>query len=325
MKDFRVIDMHCDTIPELLRSGKPFTENDLHVSLKKLEEGRYMAQCFAMFVYLEGDLHPFATVNRYIDKYDEVMAENPGRIRKATTAEEIEENARQGIISAILTTEEGGILEGQLENIDKLYDRGVRMMTLTWNFENELGYPNYLSRELIKADTERGLKPFGFEAIGRMWDKGIIVDVSHLNDAGIYDVLSVARKPIVASHSNCRAIKDFPRNLTDDMILKLRDNGGIMGLNYCPEFISDNTDSDQLDDMVRHVKHVRDLAGIETIALGGDFDGIETPKGLTDCGKMNLLYDALVREGFTQQEIECMFYRNFLRVLKANEVQDIKK
>ncbi|MBO4538141.1 MAG: membrane dipeptidase, partial [Erysipelotrichaceae bacterium] len=115
MKDFRVIDMHCDTIPELLRSGKPFAENDLHVSLKKLEEGRYMAQCFAMFVYLEGDLHPFATVNRYIDKYDEVMAENPGRIRKATTAEEIEENARQGIISAILTTEEGGILEGQLD------------------------------------------------------------------------------------------------------------------------------------------------------------------------------------------------------------------
>ena len=319
MNNHQIIDMHCDTITALYHSGKDFVANDLHISLNKLEQGGYMAQCFAMFVYLEGNDHPFETCSRYIDKYDEVIAQNPGRIRKAFSAEDIERNAEEGLISAILTTEEGAVLEGKLENIDRLYDRGVRMMTLTWNFENELGYPNYLTKELIKADTERGLKPFGFEAISRMWDKGIIVDVSHLNDAGIYDVLSVARKPIVASHSNCRAIKDFPRNLSDDMIRKLRDNGGIMGLNFCPDFISDNTDSDQIADMVAHIKHVRDLAGIETIALGSDFDGIDTPKGLYDCSRLPLLRDALVSEGFTREELECLYYKNFLRVFRANE------
>ena len=319
MKDFRVCDMHCDTITALYNSKKDFTDNDIHISLNKLEKGQYMAQCFAMFVYLKGNEHPYDTCNAYIDEFERIIAENHDRILKVTTAGEIEKNFEEGIISALLTTEEGGILEGKLENIDNLYDRGVRMMTLTWNFENELAYPNYLSRELIKPDTERGLKPFGFKAINRMWEKGIIVDVSHLNDAGIYDVLRVAPKPIVASHSNCRAIKDFPRNLTDDMILKLKENGGLMGLNYCPDFISDNTDSDQIDDMVAHIKHVREIAGIETIGLGSDFDGIDTPKGLSDCSKMSLLYEALVTEGFTQEEIDCVFYKNFLRVLKANE------
>ncbi|MCR5068112.1 MAG: dipeptidase [Erysipelotrichaceae bacterium] len=315
----QIIDMHCDTITALYHSGKDFVDNDLHISLNKLEQGGYIAQCFAMFVYLEGNDHPFETCNRYIDKYDEVITQNSGRIRRALSAEDIERNAEEGFISAILTTEEGAVLEGKPENIDRLYDRGVRMMTLTWNFENELGYPNYLTKELIKADTERGLKPFGFEAISRMWDKGIIVDVSHLNDAGIYDVLSVARKPIVASHSNCRAIRDFPRNLSDDMILKLKENGGIMGLNFCPEFISDDTGSDQIADMVAHIKHVRDLAGIETMALGSDFDGIDTPNGLSDCSKIGLLYDALVSEGFSSRELDCLFHDNFLRVFRANE------
>ncbi|MBQ6655206.1 MAG: dipeptidase [Erysipelotrichaceae bacterium] len=319
MKAPHIIDMHCDTITALYHSGKDFVDNDLHISLNRLEKSGYMAQCFAMFVYLEGNEHPFETCNRYIDRYDEIMNSNSGRIRRALSAEDIERNAREGFISAVLTTEEGGVLEGKLDNIDRLYERGVRMMTLTWNFENELAYPNYLSEQLIKADTERGLKPFGFEAVNRMWDKGIIVDVSHLNDAGIYDVLKIARKPIVASHSNCRAIKDFPRNLSDDMILKLRDNGGIMGLNFCPDFISDDIESDQIADMVAHIRHVRDLAGIETMALGSDFDGIDTPKGLNDCGKMHLLFDALVREGFSQREIDCLSHENFLRVFRANE------
>ena len=319
MKNYKVIDMHCDTITALYHYGKDFVDNDMHISLNKLEKGQYMAQCFAMFVNLKYTDRPFETCNKYIDKYEEVMIQNSGRIRKVTTAEEIEKNASEGIISAVLTTEEGAVLEGRLENIDKLYDRGVRMMTLTWNYENELGYPNYMSEPPFRADTVRGLKPFGFEAINRMWEKGIIVDVAHLNDAGIYDVLSCAQKPIVASHSNCRAVQDIPRNLTDDMILKLKANGGVMGLNYCPDFVSDDTAGDQITDLVRHIKHVKDLAGIETIGLGSDFDGIDTPNGLSDCSKMELLYDALVKEGFTQEEIDCVFYKNFLRVFKENE------
>ena len=197
------------------------------------------------------------------------------------------------------------------------YERGVRMMTLTWNFENELAYPNYVYEN--KPDTVRGLTEKGFKVIEEMWKLGMIVDIAHLNDAGIYDVFSVAKKPIVASHSNARSVCGHVRNLTDDMILKLRENCGIMGINYCPDFISVNTDTDQIADIVKHINHIVSLAGVETVALGSDFDGIPTPKGLSDASKLPVLYEALRKEGYSEEDLDKMFYQNFLRVLKANQ------
>ncbi|MBQ4251812.1 MAG: dipeptidase [Erysipelotrichaceae bacterium] len=318
--NYKAIDMHCDTVPNLLYGNGQLRENDGHLSLLKMKKGGYMMQCFAMFVYLQSqDYTPFAQCNRYIDFYYEQINKNSDLIRPATTVEEISENDRNGLMSAMLTIEEGGVLEGKLENLQHFYDRGVRMMTLTWNFENEIGYPNYMSPPDFRPDTERGLKPFGFEVINRMWDLGMIVDVSHLNDAGIYDVLSCARKPIVASHSNSRAIMDFPRNLTDDMLVKLRQNGGITGINYCPDFISAQTDQNQIPDIVRHVKHIVEVAGIETVALGSDFDGIDTPVGMSDCTKTVQLAEALKDAGFSDDDLNKIYHENFLRVLQANQ------
>ncbi len=321
MKDFRVIDMHCDTITGLVRRNADFVDNDMHISLRKLQQGNYMMQCFAIFIYLKDLPNPFEKCNEYMDAFDRFMAENSEEIAQVTTADQIIDNYSKGKISAMLTIEEGGVLEGSLEKLQHFYDRGVRMLTLTWNFENEIGFPNYVYQENPRPDTERGLKPFGFECINKMWDLGMIVDVSHLNDAGIYDVLNNARKPIVASHSNSRAVKNVPRNMTDDMIRKLAANGGIMGMNYAPDFVSFNKDSNQIPDIVEHVKHIADIAGVETVALGSDFDGISTPIGMSDCTKTHELYAALKEAGFSQNDIDKMFYQNFIRVLRANEVR----
>ena len=245
------------------------------------------------------------------------MKENGDVIRQVTTVEEILENREKGIMSALLTIEEGEAIEGSIEKLEHFYNRGVRMMTLTWNFANQLAYPNYVYEG--KIDTERGLTDKGIEVIKKMWELGMIVDVAHLNDAGIYDVFKYATKPIVASHSNARAVHNVPRNLSDDMIVKLRENGGVMGINYCPDFISEDTEQNQIPDIIRHIKHIVKVGGIDTVALGSDFDGITTPNGMSDCTKTNDLYEALVAEGFSEEDIDKIFYKNFLRVLKANQ------
>lgn len=318
MKKLSVIDMHCDTMTGLCRSKKDFRDNDGHISLKKMAEGNYLMQCFAMFIYLKAAEHPYELCNTYIDYFDKMMEENSDVIRPVTTVEEILENREKGLMSALLTIEEGGVIEGSIEKLEHFYNRGARMMTLTWNFDNELAHPNYVYEG--KIDTERGLTEKGIEVINRMWDLGMIVDIAHLNDAGIYDVFKYARKPIVASHSNARAVHNVPRNLSDDMIIKLKENGGIMGINYCPDFISPNKDQNQIPDIIRHIKHIVEVGGIETVALGSDFDGIETPIGMSDASKTNDLYDALVEAGFSEEDIDKIFYKNFLRVLKENQV-----
>ena len=321
MKDFYAIDMHCDTMTRLARSQMDFRSNDMHIDLSKLEKGNYMCQCFAIFLFKQRSEHIFDECNAYMDFFDKVMAENQDRIRQVTTAEEILRNAEEGRVGALLTIEEGAVIEGSLEKLEHFYNRGVRMMTLTWNFENEIAYPNYVYEKPARVDTERGLKSFGYECINRMWDLGMIVDVSHLNDAGIYDVLGCARKPIVASHSNARAVHNVPRNMTDDMIRKLAANGGMMGINYCPDFVSANTEENQIPALVEHVKHIVEIGGIETVGLGSDFDGIQTPNGMSDATKTHEFHQALLDAGFSREDLDKMFYKNFLRVLKANQAE----
>ena len=317
MKQFSVIDMHCDTMTRICRFDKDIKDYDGHINLQKMKEGNYLMQCFAMFIFLNGTPNPFEKCNEYIDFFEKEMNENKDVIRQVTTVEEILENREKGLMSALLTIEEGEVIEGSIEKLEHFYNRGVRMMTLTWNFANQLAYPNYVFEK--KIDTERGLTEKGIEVIKKMWELGMIVDVAHLNDAGIYDVFKYATKPIVASHSNARAVHNVPRNLSDDMIVKLRENGGIMGINYCPDFISENVEQNQIPDIVRHIKHIVKVGGIDTVALGSDFDGIPTPNGMSDCTKTNDLYEALVAEGFSEEDIDKIFYKNFLRVLKANQ------
>lgn len=313
-------DMHCDTITALYRSSGSLRENDLHIDLNKMRKGECLMQNFAVFTDIGKEDSSFTKAA--IDYYYGQLEENKDLIAPAYSYEDIIRNDENGKISAVLTLEEGSVVENDLGNLDYYYDRGVRMITLTWNYPNGIGYPNFIYEKdkyhdkLHTINEKDGLTPFGIEYVRRMEELGIIVDVSHLSDAGFYDVLEYSTRPFVASHSNARKVCPVARNLSDDMIRKLADKGGVTGLNYCSAFIEDlNEKMTMIDKMVEHVRYIADVGGIDCIGLGSDFDGIGNKLEIVDASGAQMLYEAL-KPYFSEDELEKIFYRNVLRVYK---------
>lgn len=204
-----------------------------------------------------------------------------------------------------------------IENLENMYNKGVRLITLTWNHENCLGYPNSENKYVMA----KGLKKTGIEAVLRMNELGIIVDVSHLSDGGFYQVaelMAKAKRPFIASHSNARAVTGHQRNMTDNMIRVLADNGGIMGLNLSPHFLNDiepKNGSSRIADMVRHILHIRSVGGAEVLAIGSDFDGIEGQLQVKNPPDFEMLWSALEKAGVSNRELEKIWQGNGLRVL----------
>ena len=315
----KFIDMHCDTISSIYldRMGgevKKLRENNGHVDLARLKKGGCLAQNFALFTILKEDPDPYGFARGACRLFKEELAENDDMIRQAVTVEEILRNDRDGRMSGVLTIEEGGICNGSTDVLRDFYREGVRMMTLTWNYENDLAYPNKVDMNtgISMPETEHGLKKKGIEFVELMEEIGMAVDVSHLGDAGFWDVAEIMKKPFAASHSNARAIAGHTRNLTDEMIRTMAERGGVMGINYCPVFLDDREDGGT-SAMVRHIKHIRNVGGIECIGLGSDFDGISGTLEIDSPSAVHLLEEALYRNGFTQTEVEKIFYRNVLR------------
>lgn len=323
----KVADMHCDTISRLLdnRDGWTLAENGLHLRLDKMEQGDYLLQNFALFLHAGKKKDLYQEALRMADCFREQMRLCADRIGQVTCWSEIEENRARGRISALLTVEEGGVFQGSLEKLRRFYDLGVRMVTLTWNFPNEIGWPNVTLQEGKAPDfqtpqTKKGLTQFGFCFLEEMERLGMIPDVSHLSDAGFWDVCTHAKKPFVASHSNARAVCNHIRNLTDDMIRALAEKGGVTGLNFCPDFL-ENTEAGQKGEgaiaaAVRHAAHIVKVGGIECLGLGSDFDGIPTPDGLTGADKLPLLDEALKKAGFAASQREKIFSGNVLRLYR---------
>lgn len=310
-----VADMHCDTISELWldqKAGKPGSVRNgrTMVTLEKMKQGGYLLQNFAVFVQLDRTEDPLEAFTEMADLFDEQMEKNQDLIRPARSYEDIERNREEGRMSGLLTVEEGAVIRGNVSLLREIYRRGVRMMTLTWNFENELGYPH-----LCSGDANCGLKEKGIEAVLEMEKLGIIVDVSHLSDEGFWDVVHYTEKPFVASHSDARAVCGHSRNMTDEMIRTLADRGGVMGINFCDEFLGPDPDG-TLEEMAEHICHIRNLGGIGCIGLGSDFDGISNTPEIRDPSDMPKLIQTLDRKGFTEREIESVMSGNVLRVYK---------
>lgn len=314
----KYIDMHCDTLTALYRIGGQLSQNDLHVDLHKMEKGECFLQNFAVFTNIADQDSSFTW--KVIDFYDEQMKINEDRIRKALTYEDILENERSGYMNAMLMLEEGSVIDGDLDRLKDFYDRGVRMITLTWNHANGIGFPNFRMEEgdyeniLYRINEKDGLTDFGIEYIRRMEELGMIIDVSHLSDAGFYDVVKYSTKPFVASHSDARSICGVARNLSDEMIRLLADKGGVMGINYCSAFIEDRNETfTTVQGMVDHIRHIVKIGGIDCVGLGSDFDGIENSLEIKDASGVQLLYEAL-KKYFSEEEIEKIFWKNVLRV-----------
>ncbi len=314
----KVVDMHCDTIGALYEAeqrGEPVSllENDLHLDLKKMEKGDYFLQNFALFVDLGHTDEPFKTCVSMADLFYREMEKNRDRIAPVTTWKEMEENWRQGKMSALLTLEEGEVCEGNPAFLRTLYRLGARLMTLTWNYENSLAWPG---KGGGVPETERGLKQRGFEILEEMESLGMIVDVSHLSDAGILDVLKAAKKPFVASHSDARSLASHSRNLTDEMIRGIAEKGGVIGINYCCSFLEDIPEGQKpvsrIARIIDHMKHIRQVGGIGCLGLGSDYDGITGELELPTAAALPRLAEAMEEAGFTASEVEDVFYRNVL-------------
>ena len=286
----KVFDLHCDTLSELRyaeEAGQPksFAENDLQIDLKKLQKGDYMLQCFAAFVNLaRPGQDPLVAALEEIDIFKRIMAKYSDFIAPVYQPEDLRKNAEAGKISGMLTIEEGGCCKGSLGVLRLMHELGVRMMTLTWNHENELASPNVVpgaDTDTIwpcQPNTKTGLKEKGFEFLAEMERLHIIADVSHLSDKGFWDIAEHSTRPFAASHSNCRALAPHCRNLTDEMIRAMAERGGLVGLNYCSGFL-DNQPEESLCRstvalMAKHAAHFKKVGGIEILGLGSDFDGI---------------------------------------------------
>ena len=310
-------DMHCDTITTLydkIKAGSRETLlcNSLHLDIQKMETSHYLLQNFAVFFDKSNWDNLYQEALLRIAFFQEELKKNEDRIRQVTSYNEILQNEREGVMSALLTLEGGEILDGNVNNLSVFHKKGVRMITLTWNYDNELGHCHF--------DTEgKGLTKLGMEVVEQMESLHMIPDVSHGSDALFYDVCKIAKKPFVASHSNARSIYNHSRNMSDDMIRALADHGGIMGMNFYAGFTSARSKEDgmcYLEDLLQHMKHVRNVGGIECLALGSDFDGIDTEVEWQDASGMELLLRGMVRAGFTPSECDKITRNNVLRLYK---------
>ncbi|MGM9946651.1 dipeptidase [Floccifex sp.] len=328
----KVVDMHCDTILALLNQenkGETISlfQNTCSIDIEKMKKGNYLLQNFALFTDLRKDEIPERETMRLLDCYYRMLEENKEYIAPVFKYEDIAKNEKEGKLSSLLTLEDGGVVFDDLAMLRNYYRMGVRMIALTWNYENGIGYPNLLVNPdfmdskvpnlLQRIDSVNGLTDFGMGYIQEMERLGIIIDVSHLNDAGFWDVFDHTTKPFVASHSNARSVCPVARNLSDDMILALKERGGVMGLNFCGDFLELHDQlngKSRIQAMVAQIQYIKELAGIDVIGLGTDFDGINCELEIQDASYMPKLQQALLDAGFSKEEVEKIFYKNVLRV-----------
>ncbi|MDE6059027.1 MAG: dipeptidase [Clostridia bacterium] len=299
-------DLHCDA---LTAEGAP------QITKENLAAGGCFLQCFAAFISARENR--FSAAITLCDKFD-ALCKKEG-YHAVTRAGELQEDK----INALLTVEEGGAVEGNPQKLETLYHRGVRMMTLTWNYPNEIGYPNFPDYEGLKTgrstlaarETEHGLTPLGFEIVERMHGLGMMVDVSHGSDKLFSDVASL-KKPFVASHSNANSVCDCARNLTDRQIKTLADCGGVVGLNFCADFLSaDQTAEGQRAALLAHARAVINAGGVEVLAIGSDFDGIPENPYLKNPSCLPAFFGELEKE-FGSGAVEKITRKNFLRVFQ---------
>ena len=320
----KFIDLHADTLMHTSLTGVDslMHNSQTHLDIQRLSEGGAMAQFLAVFMLNEAIIkkqnRPIISDKEYIDQLynhlQESIEKYNNSIQLATNYETLESNQMANNISIFLTLEDGRPIGEDLTRLENLYEMGFRLVTLTWNKENSIGYPNSFD----KNDMRKGLKKFGFEVIELMNSLGMVIDVSHLSDGGFYDVIETSNKPIIASHSNARAISPHPRNLSDDMIKKIAESGGVIGLNFFGKFLNKDITQNQstIKVMIEHLDHIRNIGGAEVLALGTDFDGMSGELEIDGPDKMNLLFDALWHSGWDYGTIEKFGFQNAMRVIK---------
>lgn len=311
---FPVFDLHCDTALMLLGEDRNtlgrFDQNALHIDLERAGSLPGYCQCFACFTTPtmrrpEG-VSVIGMFERELAAIMNQVEANGDKIRLAYSVDEIEENRKQGIMSAVLTIEGTAGIDYNTEMLEDLYNIGFRITTLGWNEKNPL---------TGSCKTGGGLTEQGREYVRRAQAVGMVIDVSHISDEGFWNIMDITEKPVIASHSNSRALCDIPRNLTDEMYAALCRTGGTAGINLGTPFLGENANIDTVCD---HIFHFIDIAGNDKhISLGSDMDGIDVlPAGFTGVQDYPKIAERLLQRGLSDESVMNIFWNNAVGVIK---------
>ncbi len=318
-------DAHCDTIHRCQTAGLPYRESwpELceyyeaaqclrksggHIDLERTAGFSRYAQVFALYQDPEL-LPPGSSMEQQGEllyhRFLREMEENEDRILPCRTGRQVDEAVAAGKAAALLSMEGADLIGCDPEQVAVAARWGVRLLNPVWNHPNALSGTNC-------RDSERGLSPRGADFIRRLEAHEIYVDVSHISDPGFWDVIRLAQRPVVASHSNSRALCPHPRNLTDDMFRAIRDSGGVVGLNLYRDFVGD----ERMETLLRHVEHFLALDGEKTLCIGGDLDGCEAlAGGMEGIQDVPRLWQALEERGYPERLLEDIFWGNLRRIL----------
>lgn len=307
-----LVDGHCDTLSKALDEKSDLENKEYCFNIVDANNKTPCIQMMASYIaprYVDRELGGF---NRAIDILEQFKKdEKKKEIINVLNKEDLNTVINEKKIGILLTIENGSAISGNIENIEKLYEKGIRVMSVTWNEDNDLG-----CGALTKND--KGLTKLGKEYIKKLEEKKIIIDVSHSSQKTFWDITKCTSASIVATHSCVYSICNHPRNLKDEQIIEIANRKGIIGICFASNFLNQSGKSNS-DDIINHIKYIKDLVGIDYIGLGSDFDGVDfddMPSDIRGIKDIYKLEKKMKIEGFTEEEINKVMGENWLRVLK---------
>ncbi|MTI79444.1 MAG: membrane dipeptidase [Firmicutes bacterium] len=306
-----VIDAHCDTLTTLKKQNRTLGErsNVGHVDLHKLRDGGVNVQFFAIYIEpIYGEERGISRTLEIVDLFYQEYKQNSKQMELAVCSNEIRNITRAGKVAAVLTIEGGEALGGKLYMLPIYYKLGVRCITLTWNVRNSI------ADGVSERFTGGGLTKFGREVVQEMNKLGMLIDVSHISEAGFWDVIDLSSDPIIATHSNCSNLCQHPRNLTDGQIKAIAKTNGVIGLTLVPQFIAENDPG--LDKFLDHIDYIANLVGTDFIGVGSDFDGCDhTISEISNASEFHKISTGLSKRGYCDEDVYKIMGGNFMGVM----------
>lgn len=310
----RVFDLHCDTMTVTGSRGITFDNRETSVALGRIKNAgmKAYAQCFALFVENDDSAEAEKEWAEHYEWFKNQMQMYADFTEQAESYEDIMRIAESGKTAAILTAENASVFGGKLSRISEMREKGCLIASLTWNGKNDLAGGAHAQ--------EYGLSDFGKEAVSEMERCGMVIDVSHLSDRGLSDLLKIARRPFIATHSNSRTVLGHMRNLPDEYIREIIKRGGLIGINYFKEFLAGTgagSDRFWLGSIAAHIEYILSLGGENAVALGSDYDGAKVPEVIDGIDMIGNLYTYL-EERFGSALTEKIFFDNAINFFRAN-------
>jgi len=307
-----IFDAHCDILSAITKPEELFSNNKHWDAERALSNGNFI-QVLSLFA--EGEDWREIKDKMETQLTTALLAEKsyPERIEIIRGKGELSHcvnSSEPHKISCLIEAEGAEVIGESLSELERLYEAGLRILTLSWNYDNAV------CDSIAGNNRHNGLSAFGRQVVEKAEELGIIIDVSHASDKTFLDVAEISRKPFIASHSNCRSICSHRRNLTDEQIKCIAKRGGVIGINLCPDFLN-NSGNAGLTDIIKHIEHISSLVGTEYIGFGCDFDGIDSlPAGISGVQDMGIIIEALLMLNYKENDVENIAGLNFVRLLQ---------